>query len=376
LYGVFVLPVVWIFGASGVGKSTAGFRVLQGLAAAGVVAALVDADQLRLARGVSASETQLIASGLPRLEREFGAHDARVLIVTGIADDAAHLSSLLAGLPRHRVFTVHLDVEAPALRERIRRRGSLLDEMEENVEYAARLDPSLAGLRIDTTGRAVAEIASRITAEVMSFLEAAASDSSDVPRTNEGAGSVGLPREAVLISGPGGVGLSTIGYSTYSRMAATGRPAAYLDAYQLGFLGAEPRSEELAPMRAANVTAIADILTRAGAHTIVVTGDARTIRSVSDAWRGAPLTAIWLHASPEALAERITQRARGAGPGIPGDHRAGLDGPALAEAIATAVGERTRYDDMPDGTAVVDTSALTAAQAAEGIVARLGNAAD
>ncbi len=355
-----VLPVVWIFGASGVGKSTAGYRVLLDLGDAGVEAALVDADQLRLARNLAVSETELISSGLASLEREFRATGAQILIVSGIADDATHLSALLAGLPDSRVLTVHLDVEAGTLRERILRRGSLLGETEENVEAAARLDRQWADLRIDTTGRSPEQIAAVITAKVLDVLGSSV-ESIDAPSA---AHVVTPPEKVILISGPGGVGVSTVGYSAYAQIAATGRPAAYLDAHQLGFLGRDPRSDELVPLRVANVRAVAAILTRSGARTVIITGDPITIRLLDKAWNDVTRTVAWLDASPEALAERITERARGNGPGIPGDHRAGLTGASLKSSINQAITENIRRKEMPDGTVTIDTTRMSASQVA------------
>jgi predicted ABC-type ATPase len=358
-----VLPILWILGASGVGKSTVGFRLVHELGGVGILAALVDADQLRLARGLDLTETELIASGLPPLEREFRARGAQVLIVSGIADDADHLAALLSGLRDHPRLTVHLDVDADALRERIRHRGSLIGEMEENVEYAARLDPHLADLRLDTTGRSPSELATRITADTFAFLEHHQLQHQDTVPGDPDLDTP--PRQVVLISGPGGVGLSTVGYSAYSRIAG---PAAYLDAHQLGLLGTGSRAEELAPMRAVNTRAVAGNLTRAGADFVVVTGDPRTIRLLNDAWDPATVTTVWLHASRDALADRIALRAKGRGPGIPGDHRVGLTGPALADAVTTAVRERAGERLMPPGTSIIDTSMMTVAEVAEAIV--------
>lgn len=364
-----VLPIVWILGASGVGKSTTGFLALQQLDAAGVVCALVDADQLRLARGVDSTETQLIAGALPVLEREFRARGARALIVSGVADDAVHLSALLTGLARSRLLIVHLDVDGGTLRDRIRRRGSLLEEMEENVAAAAAIDPGWADVRIDTSNATPDVIAAAIVAATRVFLRGEdevermpAAHALPVPVP------VPAPAHAVLISGAGGSGVSTVGYAVYSGIATRGRAVGYLDAYQLGFLGPGIRSDALAPLRAANVRTVSDVLRRAGAETIVVTGDARTVRLLSESWAGADTTVVWLDASHEALAERIAERARGRGPAIPGDHRRGLSGRALDDAIAAAVAETRDRAQLPPDTMVVDTSALSPGAAADRIV--------
>jgi hypothetical protein len=360
-----VLPIIWLLGPSGVGKSTVGFRLLSTLAAAGIPAGYVDADQLRLARGLDASEDELVASGIPLVEREYRARGARVLLISGIADDRGHLARLLPGARPDRLLAVHLAVDADTLRERIRRRGSLVELTEESVEYAAVLDSRRFDLRIETAGRAPSDIAGVVAEATRAFLDREPGETGDegdpVAVEDE------TPARLVLMSGPGGVGLSTVGYQTYSRIAGTGEPTGYLDAYQLGFLGAHPRSAELAPIRARTVSVIAANFARHGARTVVVSGDPCTVRLLAGTSAGAA-SIVWLDASPAALAERITARARGEGPGIPGDHRRGLSGEDLAGAIDAAVSESSGRDLLPPRTVAIDTTGMDPCAVADAVV--------
>ncbi|MGW9349472.1 hypothetical protein [Nocardiopsis flavescens] len=362
-----MLPVVWLLGASGVGKSTVGRQVLSAAAGAGVGAAFADADQLRLASGVAASETELIAAALPALSRGYRAHGARVLVVAGQADDPGHLERLLPGVPRERVLAVHLHADPDTVRTRVRRRGWRVDLADAAADHAARLDAGFADLRLDTAGRSPADLAARVAAALPAHLErTAAGPGDDGPPAPTRA-----PRRAVVLTGPGGVGLSTAGFGAFSRIARTGEPVGYLDAHQLGFLGTRSREDRLAPMRAAHTRAVAAVLARGGARTVVAGGDPLTVRSLLDAWRPGAVTVFWLHAPPADLAGRITRRARGEGPAIPGDHRAGLAGGALAAAVEAAVLESGRAGLRPRNAQVLDTGGMDAEQVADALAAAL-----
>ncbi|MFE6304582.1 hypothetical protein [Nocardiopsis sp. NPDC057823] len=357
-----MLPVVWLLGASGVGKSTVGYRMLSAAADAGVTAAFVDADQLRLAAGVTATETGLIASALPALSRGYRAHGAEVLVVAGQADGPGHLARLLPGVPRDRVLAVHLDADADTIRERVRRRGWLVGLADEAAEHAARLDPGAADVHVDTVGRSPADIAAQVAAAALGGpLRTTADDDAPAPGA--------APRRTAVVTGPGGAGLSTAGFGAFSRIARAGEAVGYLDAHQLGFLGTRTRADRLAPLRAANTRVAAANLARGGAGTVLVSGDPRTARLLRRLWDPGDVAVFWLHASPAVLAERITRRARGDGPAIPGDHRAGLSGPALSAAVDAAVRESRL--PRPSGARVIDTDGLDAAQVAAAIAAAL-----
>lgn len=358
------LPVVWLFGTPGVGKSTIGYRLLSSLGDAGLQAAYVDADQLRLAGNVSASETDLIASALPTLERGYRAYGAQVMIVGGLADDQSHLAALLSGIPREGVLAVHLGADADTIRERLRWRGWPVELVDKAVQYAERLDPGFADLHIDVTDKTpailVAKIADAILAHLNQLTPGKESPTAATPQPV-------VPRRIIFLTGPGGVGISTVGFETFSRLARAGEPAGYIDAHQLGFLGTGKREDRLAPMRAANARAVAGSLAAGGARTLVISGEPRTVRLLIDTW-DTTMQVFWLHASSAVLAERITLQSRGKGPQIPGDHRAGLTGPALAEAIASAINESGQSGLRPDGALVIDTSSMSPAQVADAIV--------
>jgi hypothetical protein len=337
---------------------------------AGVTAAFVDADQLRLASGVNASETELIAAALPALSNSYRQHGAQVLIVAGLADNGEHLGALLPGVPRERILAVHLDADADTIRDRIGRRGWLVDLADQSIDYAERIDPRLADLRLHTTGQTPDELAGRIAREALTHLrQSVFMDESGFPAPAEV-----VTGRMVAITGPGGVGVSTTGYQVFVDLARSGAAVGYVDAHQLGFLGTQARSGHLAWMRAANAHAVGSCLERAGSDTVVVSGDAPAIRALTDSCPSENVTAFWLHASPEALAERVAALARGDGPPVQGNHRHGLAGAALADAIAASVSESKQHEARPSVHRTIETTGVDPAQTAQTIRVVLAHA--
>ncbi|EQD85241.1 hypothetical protein N599_16090 [Saccharopolyspora erythraea D] len=354
------------------GKSTAGYRLLAELADRGVVAAFVDADQLRLAAGVRASETRLVATGLRALVPGYREAGARLLIVAGLADDREHLARLLPGVPRERVLACHLHADAEVLRARIRQRAWLAEQAELAVDYAAAIDPSLADLRVDTSGLTPDEVSRRLATAALAHVERAATAADHEPA---GPAATDPPVGVVLVTGPGGVGSSTVGFQTFMRLANEGSGVAYLDAHQLGFVGADPRGRQLAPLRARNARAVIGALAAHGARTVIVTADIATVREFGGSVReGLDVATFVLRAAPRTLAARIRRRARGDGPPIAGDHRRGLAGRALDESIAASVDEAARLDEDLPGAHPLCTDDIDPADLAAWIAERTGRA--
>lgn len=336
-----MIPLVWLAGASGSGKSTAGYGAFRLLADAGIPIAYVDADQLRLATGVSATEDELVAASLVELVPRYAATGARALIVSGIADDVEHLRRLVGDLD---VTSVVLRSDANALRERLAARGWGAEQI---ALALVPHDESFADIVIDTTSAAPAAVASRI-AEVVA--RAAEAPSNPVA---EAVASDAQPSRILLATGPGGVGLSTAGWLAYLNLARQGDAVAYLDAFQLGFCPEPERA------RAEHAAAHAGMFASRGVTTLVVTGGPPTIAALSERWPQAGIA--WLAASPETLRERITGRAQGFGPGIPGDWRLGLTGDPLEAAIAAGIAE---LGSAIPGATVIDTDNATPAAVA------------
>lgn len=212
-------------------------------------------------------------------------------------------------------------------------------------------------LRLDTAGRPTAALAGELVSAARAHLSRAAG------RGEAGSGGERAMPRLLTITGPGGVGVSTVGFQTFAQLAKSSVPVGYLDTHQLGFLDGGHR---LAELRARNAFSVAGTFAGKGAEVVVIGGDPATMRVLGERVESARV--FWLHASPDALAERITSRAAGAGPPLQGDHRLGLAGADLTASIARAVDESRDLSLRPRGSAAIDTSSLTAGGAADVIV--------
>ncbi|WP_073903108.1 adenylyl-sulfate kinase [Mycolicibacterium sp.] len=371
-----MLPVVWLVGTSGVGKSTVGWQVRADLAAAGVAAAFVDSDQLRLAVGLGgAFETELIARSLRALEPGYRDAGAALLVVAGLADDPAHLSELLPGVRRADILVCHLHADDAAIRDRILRRGWQVHLAGSAVEYATRIDRGWADLRIDTSTLSPGDVAATVSRAALAHLRRVPRDASrDAAEGTDGRCADGVSARVLLLAGPGGVGTSTIGFEVYRQLAKSGRRVGYLDLHQLGFVGADPRGDQLALLRSRNARAAAATLAGTGIDTIVITADLVTAKVVLDTpqWRDTDVMAFELHADPSTIAERIRLRAQGHAPPIAGDHRRGLSGSALDESINTSLTEASQRRFRIAGANRVSADAAEPATTATSIISTAG----
>jgi hypothetical protein len=173
--------VLLVCGATGVGKSAAGFEVYLRQLRADVAAAYIDLDQIGFISPVPAHDPgghRLKARNLADLWRAYHAAGARRLVLSGpVPDDRA--AALYAGaLPAARVTLCRLHASPAELARRISRRGQglswpqpgdpLIGQPEAHLRLVAAeaaaeaqaLERSgLGDLRIDSDGRTVAEVA-------------------------------------------------------------------------------------------------------------------------------------------------------------------------------------------------------------------------
>lgn len=371
-----MLPVVWLVGTSGVGKSTVGWQVRADLAAAGVAAAFVDSDQLRLAVGLGgAFETELIARSLRALEPGYRDAGAALLVVAGLADDPAHLSELLPGVRRADILVCHLHADDAAIRDRILRRGWQVYLAGSEVEYATRIDRGWADLRIDTSTLSPGDVAATVSRAALAHLRRVPGARAAMPRR----ALTGVPRTGCRLvyccwPDPAASARRRSGFEVYRQLAKSGRRVGYLDLHQLGFVGADPRGDQLAFLRSRNARAAAATLAGTGIDTIVITADLVTAKVVLDTpqWRDTDVMAFELHADPSTIAERIRLRAQGHAPPIAGDHRRGLSGSALDESINTSLAEASQRRFRIAGANRVSADAAEPATTATSIISTAG----
>jgi hypothetical protein len=169
------IPVVVISGPVGVGKSTVGEEVSNGLNRRQVPHTFVDFDQLRYTYPRPSDDPwgdRLGLKNLADLWRNSFAAGARNLVIAYVVEHQAFIEDLQAVIPNSAMVTVQLGATVETLQQRVRYRetGSGLDwHLRRAVELARRLESleTPCDQRIRTDGRSVAEIATAILEQVV-----------------------------------------------------------------------------------------------------------------------------------------------------------------------------------------------------------------
>lgn len=179
-------PVLWLCGATGVGKSTVGFEVYQRVLGAGATAAYLDLDQLGFCRPVPDDPANHLVKSrnLAAVSRTYRAAGAQCLIMSGPVEDEATVKAYADAMPAAGLTLCRLHAGRQHLTERIMSRGQggswaqpgdplrgqsvtrLLHVADQAAASAAALeDAGIGDLRIDTDGHTVEQVADAITAD-------------------------------------------------------------------------------------------------------------------------------------------------------------------------------------------------------------------
>lgn len=323
-------------------------------------AAFVDADQLRNAAGVEATDDDFIADGLAVVGPIFQRAGATVLIVAGMVDDAAHLARLLPVGGRPHVLVVHLHTSDETVVDRVERRRWNVELAADSVGYAHSFDASWVDVAVDTTCQSPSEVAESLLEH---FERLARSERLDTPLSVLPV--IDTEPTVTLITGAGGVGLSTTGFLAFLQRMWSGESIGYVDSHQVGLVGADPRAPQAASLRAANSAALAAVMARRGIGHVVITADPLTARALTAIAKPAHL--FWLDASVEVIESRHRARAEGGGPPLAGDHRLGLDDLSIRAAVAASIDAARHKALRPNGATVINTDELSAEDVAQQI---------
>lgn len=157
------MPLLWLCGPSGVGKSTVGWEIFTQVDRAGISTGYLDADQLGLCYPAAAHDPdnhRLKARNLGNVWPTYQAAGVRCLILSG-GIDSADLIRTYADLVPGTVLTLcRLRVGRDELQARFIRRGWRPDLVDESLAEAEALDRGdFADLCVDTDGLSVAEVA-------------------------------------------------------------------------------------------------------------------------------------------------------------------------------------------------------------------------
>lgn len=376
------IPVLWITGPAGVGKSTVSWQLFTGLAASGTPTAFADADQLCMcypARLDDPGRDRIRARNAGVVIRNARAAGARRVIVNGVVDPGLGVQRDLLEPATVTVCRLRADRDEVVRRLTGRQPGSDADaaDLARQVrdDYDRMDASSWADLCVDTTGVPAAEVARLVRDRGRDW------PGFGEPSGAAMAGPVASPVPALggrvlLLCGPTGVGKSTIGFELYLRCRAAGHTAGYLDLDQIGFLSPgpedDPRCHEL---KARNLAGIWATYHAAGASHLVLSGPVDSqaaLLTYAAALPAAQITVCRLHAGPADLRRRIMTRGQGGSWPQPGDPLRGQPASYLSQvadqaAIDAQVLERTLLDARR-----IDTTGHCAAEAADLIAAATG----
>lgn len=161
-------PFLWLFGPSGVGKTTVGWEIFHLLSTAGVHSAYVDADQLGLcypAPDDDRDNHRLKAANLAAAWQGYKASGATCLILSGYVLTAAEVALYTAAIPDTAPTLCRLRASHPTLRQRFIQRGWMLDHVDATLAEADDLDrTTLPATVLETDGLQPRDLARLICA--------------------------------------------------------------------------------------------------------------------------------------------------------------------------------------------------------------------
>ncbi|WP_203820228.1 AAA family ATPase [Paractinoplanes ferrugineus] len=350
-----LLPVLWLCGPSGVGKSTVAWELFTGLPGSGHV----DIDQLGMCFPEIPSDpgrTVLEARILGDAVANFAAAGANCLIVSGYIDSRRGIHT--EHLRQAELTVLRMRCDQPELRRRLEVRARPGEQVDLALREAEVLDHSgLTYSVLDTTGRTAAEVLEAVRDRWPSPPARQPRGWPHPPRT---------PGEVLWLCGATAVGKSTIGWEVAERSRRAGHPTGFVDLQQIGFLNAaDARDTGSHRLKAANLAAAWAAFHQQGARRLVVVGPVEhsgQIRLYTEALSAATVMLYRLHAGRDQLAERIRCRGLGGGPPIAGDELRGQPAAVLvqaheAAAVQAAALEHASIGDVrigTDGRSVVD----------------------
>lgn len=225
------LPVLWICGAPGAGKSVTAWSLFEKVASDGLQVAHLDIDQLGMLYPESDADPErfrLRTEALNALIPNYLASGARALIVSGIVDPEAP-ADVAKRYPGARLTFCLLDTAEALLRERVLERGWDSEDADEVVAEAAALrDAVFVDAMIETAGASVESVAGRVRS-LLTTLE---------PRVSGTALTIAASTaraNLLVLTGARAVGTSTAGFGLARSLWNSGVITGFADLDQLAF---------------------------------------------------------------------------------------------------------------------------------------------
>ena len=269
-----LIPVLWLCGPPGIGKSTVGWEIFTQLTQAGIEAGYVDIDQLGICYPEPASDPgrhRMKARNLGAVVANYRAAGARCVIVSGVVDPGRGVPASL--IPRAAVTVYQLRAGRDELRQRFLGRGGQAGLLDDVLSQADAMDASdVADVCVDTSGLPAAEAARLVRERTAGWPILTG------PGRPDEAGPDDSPATAadgpvLMLCGATGVGKSTAGFEVYRRTLRAGSAAAYIDLGQIGFCRPVPAGEGGGHrVKARNLAAMWHTYRAAGAQCLIASG--------------------------------------------------------------------------------------------------------
>ena len=395
------VPVLWITGPPGVGKSTASWQLFTELARSGTRTAFAEADQLCMcypAPPHDPGRDLIRARNTATVIRNFQAAGARRVIVNGVVDPAMGVQRYL--LEQAAVLVCRLRADPDEVVRRLvgrQRDSSDVRVLARRVRDGCdRMDASdFADVFVDTTGTPAGGVAALIRDRCRGWPgfgvageqpgaapdadrpTGSKADGSEATRSktdgskadgSETADADGSGGQVLLVCGPAGVGKSTIGFEVYRRCLRAGLTAGYIDLDQIGFLTPRPDDDPRRHgLKARNLAGIWRTYRAAGATHLVMSGPVENqavLRAYAAALPAAVITACCLRAGPAELRRRIMTRGEGGSWPQPGDPLRGQPARYLSRVAEQAAADAQALDHAALDALRIDTDGRTPAEAA------------
>jgi broad-specificity NMP kinase len=345
------IPVIWICGAPGAGKSAAAWALFRQLAVDGMRVAYVDIDQLGMLYPADDDPVRhrLKTDALAALVPGYASAGARVLVVSGVVDPK---HGPFAGMADVNLTLCLLSPDPEVVRQRILDRGWGETTAEDAVaEVGALRHATFVDRVVETTGLSVAETANRLRASV-SIGEPSADGS--VPDVSSPA-ALGV----VVVTGPRAAGSSTVGFGLASARWRADLPTGFVDLQQLAFLtyGDSPAVTNAA-LGIRQLAVMHTFMAAHGARLLVVSGhltlaDRAAIRR---ALRSSTVTVVRLRANRATFEAHVRDRVAGNAARLAGDDLLGAGREHQAAVVATALREQAHLDAYATSDAILDVT--------------------
>lgn len=380
-----LVPILWLTGPAGVGKSVVSWQIFTELAQAGVHAAFIDTDQLCMCYPAPLEDPgrqRIKAKNFAAMLPHYQAAGARCVIANGVLDPVNGLSQDL--LTQADVTVCRLRADRAELVHRFVGRhgpGHDLDRVvKETLDEADAMDASdFADVCVDTSDATTAKVVGLVRDRCHAWpgfsgtLREPRVASRGRTRAGDNDESDGATGSVLLVCGPAGVGKSTIGFELYLRHLRAGRTAAYIDLDQIGFLRPEAENDPgHHHLKARNLAAMWRTYHAAGARHLVATGpipSAAARQAYIDALPAAKVGVCRLHAGRAELHTRLMSRASGGSWPQPGDPLRGQSAEYLSQVADQAAASAQALERANVADIRIDTDGRDVGEAVDLIAA-------